>query len=461
MRRTAVKMGALAALLLGGALAYGQSAAPPVKVEDKPKEVKVEDKPKDAPAKSKLEEMLQQALQNNPDLRLAAAKVAEADAELNRVRLLVVQKVGAAYQAVEAQKAAVETATVELAAAKIHHDAGKVQEPELRVAQGKLIDAKAKLAALETELPYLLGKQPASTAAVAMASMMGGGGSIGAGGYASGGGLTQLGGGLGALGGSHIGGGFSGAGLGQLGGGFGALGGGGAPLNPEADSEAPKPVPVLGKTAERIRAALDKPFSFSLKDTKLSTVIAEVSAAFQKANPGMLIKCNYSPDLLDNKPLENVKFEEMPFGAVLVWIEDSVGGARVVVRDYGLVIAPETELPPGAPTLHDFWKGAKGEEKAPEKKQSSNPPAEQIEGVVKTVNAAGLVYISIGSDGGVAKGNTLEVYRLDAKAPEQSKYRGRIKIIEVTPTEAVGQPIGKMAGPVKVGDQVSSSIIGD
>ena len=109
MRRTAVEMGALAALLLGGALACAQSGAPLVKVEDKPKEVKVEDKPKEAPAKSKLEEMLQQALQNNPDLRVAAAKVGEAEAKLNRARLLVVQKIGAAYQAVEAQKAAVQS----------------------------------------------------------------------------------------------------------------------------------------------------------------------------------------------------------------------------------------------------------------------------------------------------------------------------------------------------------------
>jgi hypothetical protein len=50
----------------------------------------------------------------------------------------------------------------------------------------------------------------------------------------------------------------------------------------------------------------------------------------------------------------------MPFSAVLVWIEDSVGGARVVVRDYGLVIAPESELPPGAPTLHKFLEVGEG-----------------------------------------------------------------------------------------------------
>ena len=62
------------------------------------------DKPKEAPAKSKLEEMLEKVLHDNPDVRLAAAKVAEAEAEFSRARLLVVQKVASAYQAVEAQR---------------------------------------------------------------------------------------------------------------------------------------------------------------------------------------------------------------------------------------------------------------------------------------------------------------------------------------------------------------------
>ena len=124
-----------------------------------------------------------------------------------------------------------------------------------------------------------------------------------------------------------------------------------------------------------------------LKDAKLSEVIAQLSAAFQKANPGLLIKCTISPDQLDSQPLVNVKFEEMPFGAALVWIEDSAGGARVVVRDYGLVITSVDDMPPGAPTLHDFWKGAKGEEKAPVKDQSLNSPAEQVNGVVQTSKA--------------------------------------------------------------------------
>jgi hypothetical protein len=418
MRRTAVEMGTLAALLLGAALAYGQEAAPAAGTPP----AAGADKPKDAPAKSKLEEMLQQALQNNPDLRLAAAKVAEAEAELNRARLLVVQKVGAAYQAIEAQKAAVESAAAELEEAKMASNTGSVAEATLRAAaQGKLIDAKAKLAALETELPYLLGKQPANNTAYPTIP-------AGAIHYAE---SPDL----------------SGINLGR-----GALGVTGRSYDPPADADGRKPAPIVGPTADRIRAALDKPFSLELKKAKLSAVVAEVSAAFQKANPGLLIKCNFTLDQLDSQEMVSVQFDAMPFGAILVWIEDSVSGGRVAVRDYGLVIGSEEGLPPGAPTLHDFWKA--GED------HSSNPPAKHVEGVVKSVGSD-VVQISIGSDDGLAMGNTLWVYRLNVKALAQSKYLGRIKIVGLDAKSAIGEPMGKMAGPIQEGDHVYSRILGD
>ena len=102
MRKSVVETTALVGMLLGAALGYGQQpVVTPPKTEKVP-EVK------DQPAKSKLEEMLEKALKDNPDVRLAAAKLAEAEAELNRARLQVVHQVASAYQAVEAQKAAVE-----------------------------------------------------------------------------------------------------------------------------------------------------------------------------------------------------------------------------------------------------------------------------------------------------------------------------------------------------------------
>ena len=59
MRKEAVRAVALAALLLGVAVTWAQQPAPPAAAD--------KDKPKEAPAKSKLEEMLEKALHDNPD----------------------------------------------------------------------------------------------------------------------------------------------------------------------------------------------------------------------------------------------------------------------------------------------------------------------------------------------------------------------------------------------------------
>jgi hypothetical protein len=93
-------------------------------------------------------------------------------------------------------------------------------------------------------------------------------------------------------------------------------------------------------------------------------------------------------------------------------------------------------------------------------KMVDNPPSENVHGRISQVGSNGLVLISLGSDAGLAKGNTLQVFRLNTQAPELSKYLGKIRITEVTATGAVAQPVGKPSGPIQVGDQVSSQILG-
>jgi hypothetical protein len=100
-------------------------------------------------------------------------------------------------------------------------------------------------------------------------------------------------------------------------------------------------------------------------------------------------------------------------------------------------------------------------DKAPAKDQSNNSRSEgSISGLVNDVASTGLMRVSFGSDDGLAKGDTLEVYRL-AKDVKQSKYLGRVRVVEVSAKEAVAQPVGKMFGPPQPGDQVSSRITGD
>lgn len=90
---------------------------------------------------------------------------------------------------------------------------------------------------------------------------------------------------------------------------------------------------------------------------------------------------------------------------------------------------------------------------------SKNPPPENVEGLVRNTDPSGLVTLTIGSDAGLTKGHTLEVYRL-SNIPNQSKYLGTIRILEVTATQAVGQPTGRMTTPPQAGDRVASHILG-
>jgi len=86
-----------------------------------------------------------------------------------------------------------------------------------------------------------------------------------------------------------------------------------------------------------------------------------------------------------------------------------------------------------------------------------NPPAENVDGVIKATDPqSGFVTISIGSDAGIQKGNTLDVYRL---RPDPL-YLGVIEILAVRSNEAVGKPIMRMRGQIQPGDQVSSTIVG-
>jgi RNA polymerase sigma factor (sigma-70 family) len=85
---------------------------------------------------------------------------------------------------------------------------------------------------------------------------------------------------------------------------------------------------------------------------------------------------------------------------------------------------------------------------------ADGPP---VEGVVTKV-ADGLVIVNLGADAGLQKGQTLEVFRLGDKG-DQAKYLGRIRIVEVKPTESVGQPMGKPTAPIEVGDHAATRVI--
>ena len=75
----------------------------------------------------------------------------------------------------------------------------------------------------------------------------------------------------------------------------------------------------------------------------------------------------------------------------------------------------------------------------------------------------GLVSISIGTDAGVVRGTTLDVYRLDPPI-----YLGSLRIIEAHPDESIGKPTRVTPGKdiktggkdIQIGDHVTNSILG-
>jgi hypothetical protein len=86
------------------------------------------------------------------------------------------------------------------------------------------------------------------------------------------------------------------------------------------------------------------------------------------------------------------------------------------------------------------------------------PPPTKVNGLIEKVDPkdGSLVVISVGSDAGLARDHTLEVYRLKP-AP---KYLGMIRIIELSQHKAVGRLIRRAGTPVamlEAGDHVASS----
>src|SRR5262249_129713 len=113
---------------------------------------------KGKPAPLTLEEMLAQAAESNPDVRVAEAKLREAEAELNRTRLQVTQKVVKLYQECKAQRSTLEEAEQRLKAAEKLLATGALPQRELDKSRAAVVQAKARLESLEAEIPFVVGK---------------------------------------------------------------------------------------------------------------------------------------------------------------------------------------------------------------------------------------------------------------------------------------------------------------
>jgi hypothetical protein len=80
------------------------------------------------------------------------------------------------------------------------------------------------------------------------------------------------------------------------------------------------------------------------------------------------------------------------------------------------------------------------------------PLAPGVSGEITRIERSGLVNLSIGSDAGLAKGQTLDIYRLGAKP----LYLGVVEILDVQPRQAAGRIRRTTREAVKVGDRVGT-----
>jgi len=115
-----------------------------------------------------------------------------------------------------------------------------------------------------------------------------------------------------------------------------------------------------GPIPDRIRKALDKPIKLGAKDSKIS--FDQVLEVFKKdAQFDVPVRNEFRIT-----PVTSLG-EELPVGAWLQLFADSNPELRLLVREYGLLVAKKELAPPDAITVSDFWK------QRPERKAEAKP----------------------------------------------------------------------------------------
>ena len=246
-----------------------------------------------------------------------------------------------------------ESAAAELAEVKTIVATGAEPPGGQRAAEQKLIDAKAKLAQLEAELPDLLGQQPPGVQA-----------DLGFFYVPAGAFVVRCGADAATIRRMYL----------DL---YGRL-----PTKDELAAAADGKAAVQGPTADRILAALDKPFTYDGKTARLDDVILCSKNAFEKDNPGWPMNVNglAQVDADNDVGLPTPGPTMRPTGrcwsgsrtaypTVASWCAITASSSRRRRRRRALL-------------LRDFWKGAKAEDKDATKPEAKDQPAKTVEGQV-------------------------------------------------------------------------------
>lgn len=345
MRRLLTASVLLSLALLATAAGQPQPGLAPKAVDDKKTDKKLD--PTDAAVAA--------ALANDPDVRMAKAKIQLAEAELAKARQVTTLRVLTLKAKIEQLKGEVRTAEDRVALIARSVEKGVLPSTQLLAERDKLEAAKAALAAAEAEWKLLTGSAAdgpvsdltnpnASAIATAMRYLQ-----------------------------THQ-------------------------NNTNYDAErlatflglmalAREREAVKGPIPDRLRAALDKPVKLGAKGEKIT--FEKALEVFKKeAGLDVPVRGTYpvrvtanpkNPTDFQNHPIEVVlEGEEMSVGAWFQLFEDNAVSAwsgrgassrfRFYVREYGLLISSAADAPPDAPSLTEFWK-----QKPPAKEPKTDP----------------------------------------------------------------------------------------
>jgi len=299
------------------------------------------DKKKEPPAKKaekaaapSLDDLIAQALRSNPDIRVAEAKVREAEAELERTRLVTARKVAELHHSIDTARKTRDEAKQRLQEVARMGNRGVITAEEVRAAQLTWERFVSEVAKLEAEMQALLGKLPgklgqekeevglefrtrrATDAAVNYLNAI------------------HL-----RLADSEVND-LNTTALAVM-----ALKAAGAKAGPE------------GTIAERIRKALDTPINGDYKGKHFGEVFKD----FEKKLDGIAFRIVVSPWPAPGQM--DINLGQVPLGSAIQAVNDVLSDYRFVVRDYGILFTHKDMLPPGPLLLHDFWKSDVGREK--------------------------------------------------------------------------------------------------
>lgn len=297
---------------------------------------------------------IEAALANDPDVRMARARIALAEAELAKSRQAVALKVTTLRSGIAAQRAALDSAAEQSAIVDRMLQSGRGGQVEVLAAREKAAAAQAKLAGLEAELKLLVGDGPKAVAPAPAAGAANFGGELAAyqaylGGHGTSVQQSRL---LAALMSLQPPGGKATACNvchdarrdGDL---LGANWHG----CPGILQEVARPAPAApkGPVSDRLRAALDKPVSLGAKDAKVTW--EQAVEAFRK-DAGLDVPVRAEVKV---GPVVSLG-ETLPVGAWLQLFADGTPGTRLLVREYGVLVTTKDLAPPDGVSVFDFWK---------------------------------------------------------------------------------------------------------